>query len=312
MNKATMKSRATLIGKVLASKGITLTRAEQLNVVAQLEGARDWHHACNENPPEEAKKEDARAFDALQLEAAQAYCSGDFSHMTHYRELDHAGDSLFTFVIHEIHDADGDRTAAARMLRTAAEQLEAVADYMENLTGQPPAASPQADEIGKSLDHPVTISNGSTSVWKIRFISNRFCEPVELSKKAPDLDAWVQQHPEDMARMLATCHEELSFVIELNGRRGVLYEVEIETTESEGLNENGKNRCNVSEALRRIQLKHDISDLEKKHPSLQWAVGGPENIWNDRLAVWAFCPESTLFTPDAAKSLTTDLFDKFY
>jgi hypothetical protein len=127
MNKATLKSRASLLGKVFESKGVTLTRAEQLNLVAQLEGARDWHQASAEVLKEGAPQ----SFNQLQLEAAHVYASGDFSYMTHYGELNGVGDTLFEFAIREIGEADGDRDEAARMIRNAVRELEEVADHFE-------------------------------------------------------------------------------------------------------------------------------------------------------------------------------------
>lgn len=132
MNKATLKSRATLLGKVFESKGVKLSRAEQLAIVAQLEGNRTWQEATAEtSAPNKTKPAVDVPFDALQLAAAAVYSEGDFNHMTKMSDLEeNFGDTLFRFAILEIGDAQGDVDEAVRMLNNAAEQLVAVADHL--------------------------------------------------------------------------------------------------------------------------------------------------------------------------------------
>jgi hypothetical protein len=302
MNKATMKSRATLIGKVFASKGVTLTRAEQLKLVAQLEGARDWHHASSEMACRSAPK----AFDSLQQEAVQAYCAGNFAHLTDDSDIHDVGDTLFTFVISEIGDASGDRDEAVRMMRNASRELEEVADYLESQTT--PAENPAL-----SCGPLATNSRGYSADWNLRFISDRFCELQEdLDKSQPDLAKWARENDAEFQRLSDACHEELAFIVDLGGEKGVLYEVEIETLESEGNKPDGTPHCNVSEAVRRIQLQNAISKLEKTHSHLSWVIGEPGSVGNGRLAVWAFSPASSLVNEEEIKALTKDLYDQFY
>jgi hypothetical protein len=308
MNQATLKSRATLIGKVFASKGVTLTRAEQLNLVAQLEGARNWHHASAET----AQRSSPRPFDQLQREAAQAYASGDFAYMNDDSEIADCGDTLFSFVIREVGDASGEREEAVRMMRTAARELEEVADHLERSSAD--ANTPSLPL--KPLGHQATNSKGESAGWHLQFVTNRFMETQpELAKEAPALAAWWEGlSEEDALRLSRVCLEELGFIVALNGQQGILYEVEIETYESEGdeAPDFASPRCSVTEEQRRIQLRNDIADLEMLHPKLQWAVGGPDGIHNGRLAVWAFCPADSLISVEEAKALTESLYAKFY
>lgn len=320
MNKATQKSRATLLGKLFESKGVTLTRAEQLNLVAQLEGARDWHHACGKSAEKAGRAAAERPFDALQLEAAKVYCSGEYAHLTSFKDFG-GGDSLFVFVINEISDADGEREEAARMIRRAAEELNEVAvqleDYPADSSDEQQGTPLSEAKSSLPFGHQATNSSGDNAGWKIRFLTDRFGErSEELEAASPDIVAWVQEHPAEMERMAAVCVDELAFelafVADVNGKMGVLFEIEIETTESEGYDPKGAPRCKVSEEERRLQLTGDISDLEKKHPNLQWAVGGPEGMWGERLAVWAFSPAASLVTAEEAKALAEDLYSTYY
>jgi hypothetical protein len=145
MNKVTMKSRATLLGQAFASKGVTLTRAEQLDLVAQLEGAHDWHHASSEmarSVPDAAAPE---PFSALQQEGCNSYCSGEYSGMSDEAEVESVGDTLFAFVIRELGDAGDDREEGARMLRAAADELLQIAERLE--------AEPTADTASPVAGH---------------------------------------------------------------------------------------------------------------------------------------------------------------
>lgn len=314
MNKATLKSRATLVGKAFAAKGVKLTRAEQLDLVAKLEGARDWHHACSELTPE-ATPEATGNLDELQLEAAQAYCSGDFAHVTEKSAVSTIGDTLFQFAISEIGEADGHRDEAVRMMRQGADELNDLADALESptSTAEAPGIAFVLKQGEPAMHFDATTSTGKPLEWRIRLISDRFGEVNPRVKSAyPHLADWVRDNQQGFDKMWVRCLDEMAFIAEVNGQRGVLYEVEIVTSESEGQDASGVNRCDVSEEKRREQLKRDVAALELAHPDLSWAIGGPIGATDDRLGVWAFSPEYMLFSPEEAKSLTESLYSKFY
>lgn len=314
MNKATLKSRATLVGKAFAAKGVKLTRAEQLDLVAQLEGARDWHHACGELTPE-ATSEATGNLDELQLEAAQAYCSGDFSHVTEKSAVATIGDTLFQFAISEIGEAGGERDEAVRMMRQGAGELNDLADALESneWSTEVPGLELVPKQSEPAMYFDATTSTGKPLEWRIRLISDRFGEVNPRVKSAyPHLADWVGENQQAFDKMAGLCLEEMAFVAEVNGQRGVLYEVEIVTSESEGQDAAGNNHCDVSEEKRRAQLQRDVTALELLHPNLHWAIGGPIGMTDDRLGVWAFCPEATLFSYEEAKAVTESLYSSFY
>lgn len=317
MNKVTMKSRATVIGKAFAEKGVILTRAEQLELVAKLQGARGWNHVNSELKSCSGPAEN-KPLDALQLEVAQAYCAGDFSHVTDTAGVRTQGDMLFHFVMDEVGDTQGNREDSVRLLRQASIELEDLADALESnervqsKAVDTPAPAPQSLQERSPLK--VVTASGTTVDWDLFFLTNRFGE-ADLSavhSDRPELADWDKREPQAYEKLWSVCLDECAFIAELNGVRGVLYEVEIETTESEGCNGEGKPYCTVSEADRRVQLLQQIGELEKEHPQFSWVVADPVEILEGRLGVWGFCPESRLITKDEAHALIDTIFQKFY
>lgn len=65
-----------------------------------------------------------------QTTAANAYCGGEFSYIEEAEEAEHVGDTLFTFVIREMGEAD-DKAHAVEMMNTAIKELEEVRDALE-------------------------------------------------------------------------------------------------------------------------------------------------------------------------------------
>lgn len=310
MNKATLKSRATLIGKAFAEKGVTLTRAEQLDLVAKLEGARGWNHASGELKDGAAPAE-STPLNALQLEVAQAYCGGDFSHVTDTAGVKAQGDMLFHFVMAETGDTQGNRDDAVSLLRQAAVELEDLADALESSQlGQGIMAPPKPVKTVLQVVTPTE----KTVDWDMFFLTNRFGETEQAGVYGgrTDLADWDKREPQAYDKLWSVCLDEMAFVVELNGARGVLYEVEVMTTESEGLDSNGKPYCSVSEADRKVQLLRQIGELEKEHPQLTWVLADQDEIVDGRLGVWGFCPESQLITKDEAHAVVDSLIRKFY
>lgn len=328
MNEVTLKSRATLLGQVFAAKGVTLTRAEQLDIVAKLEGARDWHHARGKMTRIEPKKAAAKLasppFSALQQEAAAVYCGGDFAYVTEHAQLESDSDTLFAFVIREVGDAGDDREEASRMMRRAAEELLQVADSLDaghavdiapQVVEQIPEPEPKYERrYGKPVpNYEATDACGTKVDWRLCLISDRFGEMNPgLGDNHPLQAIWAIDHAQAFRDLFALCLDEIGFVVELNGKRGVLYEVEIETAESENDHPDGDRRCVVSEASRRVQLQGNVSQLMLEFPQLQWSIGGPDGMWHGRLGVWAFCAETTPWTKEDARLLTEALYKMFY
>lgn len=303
MNQATLKSRATVIGKVFAAKGITLSRAEQLDIVAQLEGAKNWHHASAEASSAPATGLPI-TLNSFQKEAARAYCGGDFADRTVLDEgLEHS-DRLFGFVIREIGEAGEDVGEAARVIQQASDELAEVAAHLANLgTG---AALETLPSTG------VTVADGMRLVWTYHFLSDRFGEPQQLKSASPRLQDWLDKEGPTFEAIWQTCLEENAFVAEVNGRIGTLYEMEIETAESD-IPDEGFKPCTVSEKDRHVQLLGNIQELEKRHPEAMWAVvdsGGV--IPMNRLGVWAFIPHSPHFDKEKARALLESMYAKFY
>jgi hypothetical protein len=123
---------------------------------------------------------------------------------------------------------------------------------------------------------------------------------------------WAIDNAQAFEKLFALCLDEMGFVAEVNGKRGVLYEVEIETAESENDHPDGDRRCDVSEADRRIQLQGNVTELERAFPQLEFAIGGPDGMWHGRLGVWAFCAETTAWSKDDARLLTEAFYKMFY
>lgn len=300
MNKTTLKSRATLIGKMFESKGVKLSRAEQLNLVAQLEGARDWHHANGEMAVTTAEEtatdaRELRPLDSLQWEAAQAYCSGDYSHMQHEAELTDA-DTLFSFLIREIGDAQGSRDEAVNMVRTAVLQLEDVVFALENETFA--AESAKRDP----------------SNWDVTFLTNRFGELEN------DLDEALRQKYEGtlaLQRVIGAVTQESTFVVECNGHLGLLFEVELPTAESDGpgtqseLQADGPVQFKSAAQLRK-ELERDIVTLRKEYPFMQWKVAGSDEVYEGRIGVWGFSPEACIVSPELAREVEATLFKLYH
>jgi hypothetical protein len=328
MNEVTLKSRATLLGQVFAAKGLTLTRAEQLDIVAQLEGARDWHHARGKLsrivPKKAAVKLASQPYNALQLEAAKVYCFGEFAHVTDQVSLADVGDTLLDFVICEVGNAGDDREDAARMMRVAAKDLLHVADALDGNASADiaPLVAGNALELepayvpryGKPVpNYQATGADGVTKDWRLCLISDRFGEMNPgLGDNRPLQAIWAIDNAQAFQSLFSLCLDEMAFVVELNGQRGVLYEVEIETTESEAVHPAGERHCGVSEADRRIELQGKVSELALAFPHLEWAIGGPDGMWHGRLGVWAFCAATTPWTKEDARLLTDALYKMFY
>ena len=302
MNQATLKSRATVIGKVFAAKGITLTRAEQLDIVAQLEGAKNWHHASAEASSAPAAGLPIE-FNTLQREAARAYCSGDYADRTVLDEgLEHS-DRLFGFVIREVGEAGQDVGEAARVIQQASDELAEVASYLANLG---------ADAFAPLPSTWVTGTDGKRAAWTYNFLSSRDGEPLSMRGKAPRLQAWLDNEGAAFDAIRGTCLEENAFVAEVNGRIGTLYEMEIETAESD-IPDSGFTPCPLSEEERHTQLLGDIRDLESQHPYADWAVvHASAVIPMNRLGVWAFIPHSPDFDKEKARELLESMYAKFY
>ena len=68
----------------------------------------------------------ATKFDPVQQAIAYNYCNGDMEHVTSVEDAQHCGDGLFTFLINEASDADGNMDEFLRMLDSAIRQLEAL------------------------------------------------------------------------------------------------------------------------------------------------------------------------------------------
>lgn len=313
MNKVTLKSRATLVGKVFASKGLVLSRSEQLDLVAQLEGAANWHHLCSGTAP--AEIEATKPFDEVQLSVAEHYCEGDFSHLTDMAGLATTDDLLFHFAINEAGDAGGNPGDAARLFRQAADELYALAESMEASEDTAQAADSLAlipKTCTPAMHFEATSSKGDKQNWAIRLVSDRGGDINPRVSEYPHLADWVRDYPNDFESIFTRCLDEMAFIAEVNGNLGVLYEVEIVTEESEGHKPDGSPSCDVSQAKRLKQLARDVVALELLHPNLHWAygdtIGGPDG----RLGVWAFCPGNRLFTVEEAKALTVSLYNTFY
>lgn len=302
MNQATLKSRATVIGKVFAAKGITLSRAEQLDIVAQLEGAQNWHHASAEASSAPASGLPIN-FNSFQKEAARAYCGGDYADRTVLDEgLEHS-DRLFGFVIREIGEAGEDVGEAARVIQQASEELAEVAAHLANLGAKAHAPLPSTG---------VTGTDGKRSAWTFQFLSSRDGEPLSMRGKAPHLQAWLDTEQAAFDAIRETCLDEEAFVAEVNGQIGTLYEMEIETANSDIPDERFP-RCPVSEEDRHAQLLRDIQDLEKLHPYATWGVvHASAVIPMNRLGVWGFIPHSPDFDKEKARALLESMYEKFY
>lgn len=314
MNKATLKSRATLIGKAFEQKGVKLSRAEQLDLVAKLEGARGWNHASGELKDGAAPAENI-PLDSLQLEVAKAYCDGDFVEVVDTSGVAAKGDMLFHFAMAEVGDIKGNRDEAVNLMRQASNELENLADALEeNGSKAGSLAAPAAAATSSKGPFKVVTSSGKTVDWSMLFLTDRFgdCEQAGAYGNRKDLADWDKREPAAYDKLWSVCLEEMAFVVELNGVRGVLYETEIMTTESEGLDETGKPRCSVSEAERRLELQRKAGEFEKDHPQFSWVVADPDCMWDGRLGIWGFCPESQLITKDEAHAVIDTLINKFY
>lgn len=315
MNKATLKSRATLLGKVFAEKGVTLARAEQLDLVAQLEGARDWHHASGEVKGRAVSAENI-PLDSLQLEAAQAYCEGDFLDVKSKADVAAKGDMLFHFLMDEIGDIQGNREEAVNLMRQASEELDSLADALEANAQQLENALVAKSSTTlplKAEKLAATDAKGVPVDWRVRWLTNRLGETDIVDAYGhQDLRNWLDRHPAELKKLWEVCLEEMAFVAELNGVRGVLYEVEMTTTESEGTDKDGTPRCSVSADARRAQLQRQVAEMEVEHPKVTWVVAGPTGMWDGRVGVWGFCPEAQLLTKDEAHAVVDSLVKKFY
>lgn len=312
MNKSTLKSRATLIGKVFEVKGVKLSRAEQLELVAKLEGARGWNHASGELRDGAAPAENT-PLDALQLEVAKAYCAGDFSEVVDTSGVAAKGDMLFHFAMAEVGDVKGNRDEAVNLMRQASQELENLADALEDNSHQAQIAPAP---VAKAIEYDkleATDSHGVPLKWRIRYLTNRFGEDdIVDAYGSQDLRDWLNGHPAELAKMWDVCLGEMAFVVELNGVRGVLYEVELDTAEADRSLPDGGSHCQVTEAERRVQLQQGVAELEAEHPNLTWAVIGPDGMWDGRLGVWGFFPEAKLITKDEAQAVVDTLVEKFY
>ena len=295
LNQTNLKSQATLIGKAFETKGVKLSRAEQLNLAAQLCGARDWHHAKSEMAAEAPAPLRPQPFDKLQFEAGQAYCSGDYNHMVHESELP-VGDTLFSFIIQEIGDAKGDRGEAVSMLRNAVDQVEDVISALEHETF--------ATESAKS----------AKSKWDVTFLTNRFGELED------GLDEGLRQKYDgtpQLQRVTGSVTQESTFVVECNGHLGLLFEIELPTAESDGPGTNSELQLDgpvhfKPAAELRQELERDIVTLRKEFPFLQWKVAGSDEVYEGRIGIWAFSPEAALVSPEVAQEVESTLFKLYY
>lgn len=293
MNKTTLKSRATLIGKMFESKGVKLTRAEQLNLVAQMEGASDWHHATSEMTAEAPVPDmpQPQAFDNLQVEAAQAYCSGDYNYMRHESELD-VGDSLFTFIIREISDARNDRDEAVSMLRNAVDQVEDVIHALEHET------------------YAVESAKTEPTKWDVTFLTNRF---GDLEKELDEVMRQKYAGTPQLQRVIDSVTGEITFAVECNGHLGLLFEIELPTAESDGPGTGSERQLEKPTHFKpaaelREELERDVVTLRKDYPFLQWKVAGPDEVYDGRIGIWAFSPEAALVSPELAQEVQATLF----
>lgn len=69
--------------------------------------------------------------DALQIAVAADYDGGAHAHITNAEQAKEVGDTLFSFVIAEAGDAQGDAVEAIRMIESAARQLTELAQSLQ-------------------------------------------------------------------------------------------------------------------------------------------------------------------------------------
>ena len=123
-----LKRQATQLGKLFEDKGVSLSRAEKLEFLARIYGARNWNvlsDALAEKPLSPFQHEVLAAYDRTAMD------DGLFVGLTEVSELLHCGDSLAYFVALEAHDAENDKAEFARMMRSAARQLLELANAVE-------------------------------------------------------------------------------------------------------------------------------------------------------------------------------------
>lgn len=123
-----LKRQATQLGKLFEAKGVRLSRAEKLEFMARIYGARNWNvlaDALAEKPLSPFQHEVLAAYDRTAMD------DGLFIGLKEVSELLHCGDSLAYFVALEAQDAEGDKVEFARMMRSAARQLLELANAFE-------------------------------------------------------------------------------------------------------------------------------------------------------------------------------------
>jgi len=92
----------------------------------------------------------APALNAFQMTALETYANGEFSYLASVppqdfdTSLERCGDSLLTFILHELSPAEGCQTLSAAILRlaSAAEEIDTVIDRLhaaQRIPRTPPA-----------------------------------------------------------------------------------------------------------------------------------------------------------------------------
>lgn len=71
------------------------------------------------------------ALSEIQKKIAELYCNGDMAHVQTLEEAQNCGDGLFTFLLNEAEDADGDPEEFQRMLESAISQLQNLSSVMQ-------------------------------------------------------------------------------------------------------------------------------------------------------------------------------------
>lgn len=175
LNTVSMKSKATLLGKVFRAHGVTLSRKEQLDTLAQLEGARNWAHYCAE-----ANKASTRTAAGapetlvpLQKLLLEHYARGEFSWLTDTSEAQGVGDMLLPYLLSEAKDAAQEphpEHALAEALEQASRELENLsASFGDIATAAADNVAPCRYIVSEGWGHCFVGSKEST----VRFVYDR-------------------------------------------------------------------------------------------------------------------------------------------
>lgn len=245
-----LTQQATRLGLIFARYGIKLSRAEKLELTAEIHGEKSWAVLAGL-----AKKEDTSAgtapsmsqsaaqaaverktgltpFTPLQRIVVEHFGSGDFSHYLYAEEVHPGDDTLFEYVLKEALEARENPADFAGMLRTAIHDLESVKDRVEASREEARTSAIYFNTDDNDDYHAETMTVFSDGKDGVRHMSALFDEKGERIKQPDDYPLttsyeWLDENARSKARLFEAVRKLGVPLVTYEGQCGVLVQKKI-------------------------------------------------------------------------------------